>query len=67
MHVAIALPEVLLAGKNPIATQWLQSLLDGLDNDTNHKQTLQNWQTLIVRRCQSKDAAGVVVDQATVE
>ena len=67
IHVAMTLPEVLLAGKDPIATQWLQSLLDGLDNGTNHKQTLQIWQTLTARHCQSKDGAGFAMGQVTVE
>ena len=67
MHVEMTLPVVLLASKNSIATQWLQSLLDRLDNDTNHKQIFQNWQIPTARHCQSKDAAGFVMDQATVE
>ena len=62
MHVAMALPIVFLADKDSIAIQWLQGLLDGLDNGTNHKQTLQNWQILTAKCCQSKDPAGVVVD-----
>ena len=66
-HLEIVLLEVFLADKDPITTQQLQSLLDRLDNGTNHKQTLRNWQTLTVRHCQSRDAAGVVVDQVTVK
>ena len=67
-NVAIVVPEVfLLVDKDSIATQWLQSLLNGLGNGTNHKQTLQNSQTPTVRGCQSKDAAGAVVDQVIAE
>ena len=57
----------LLANKDFIATQWLQSLLEGLGNSMNHKQTLQNSQTPTMRRCQSKNTAGAVVDQVIME
>ena len=67
MHMAMALPKVFLVGKDYIATQWLWSLLDRLDNGTDHRQTFQNWQTPTAKCCQSKNAAGVVVDQVTME
>ena len=39
MHVKMAVPKTpLLADKDLIATQWLQSQLNRLDNGTNHKQ-----------------------------
>ena len=66
--MAMVVPRVfLLADKNLIATQWLQSLLDGLSNNMNYKQTLQNLRTLTVRHCQSKDTAGAVMNQVTME